>query len=31
MSKFGADTDNKFRAADLPEICRTFAEVWQEI
>lgn len=31
MSKDGMETDNKFRAADFPEICRIFAEVWQEI
>ena len=26
-----AQTDNKSCAEDFPEICRIFAEVWQEI
>jgi hypothetical protein len=29
MAKIG--TDNKSCAEDFPEICRIFAEVWQEI
>lgn len=31
MQKIGTETDNKFHAGDFPEICRIFAEVWQEI
>jgi hypothetical protein len=31
MAKIGTETDNKSRAGDFPEICRIFAEVWQEI
>jgi hypothetical protein len=31
MAKIGTETDNKSCAKDFPEICRIFAEVWQEI
>ncbi len=31
MAKIGMKTDNKSCAEDFPEICRIFAEVWQEI
>ena len=31
MEKIGTETDNKSCAEDFPEICRIFAEVWQEI
>ena len=31
MAKIGTETDNKSCAGDFPEICRIFAEVWQEI
>ena len=31
MAKIGTETDNKSCAEAFPEICRIFAEVWQEI
>ncbi len=31
MTKPGMKTDNKFCTGNFPEICRIFAEVWQEI
>lgn len=31
MAKIDTETDNKSRAEDFLEICRIFAEVWQEI